>query len=70
MIKEIMAIEAHIVVTENNTYLRYGPGSWTYRIGESDEQVTDCAALEAAFQEYQKTLIALLGGANDDKRAN
>jgi hypothetical protein len=65
MIKEIMAIEAHIVVTENNTYLRYGPGSWTYRIGESDEQVTDCAALEAAFQEHASKLIELLRGTHD-----
>jgi len=60
MIKEIMAIQAHIVVTENNTYTRYGPDSWTYRIGESDEPVTDCAALEAAFQKYGSELIESL----------
>jgi hypothetical protein len=52
-----MAIEAHIVVTENNTYMRYSPDSWTYRIGESDEPVQDCAALEAAFQVHATKLI-------------
>jgi hypothetical protein len=65
MIKEIMAIQAHIVVTENNTYTRYGPDSWTYRIGDSDEQVTDCAALEAAFQEHVSKLIELLTTTHD-----
>lgn len=48
----------HFVETDEKSYrdhTRYGPDSWTVRMGESDEQVYDCAELEEAFQAFLKT---------------
>lgn len=35
-----------------NQYTRHSAENWTIQIGESDEQVYDCAKLESLFQEY------------------
>ena len=46
-------ITAHIVETDSKdcpTHIRYGPNSWTVSMGESYEQVYECAELESAFQ--------------------
>lgn len=54
-IKEVRQITAHVVETESKdypTHTRYGPNSWTVTMGESDEQVYECAELEAAFQAF------------------
>lgn len=65
MIKEIVPFDGHFVWTENNMYTRYGPESWTYRIGGSDEPVNDCTALEAAFQVHASNLISELRNPTD-----
>jgi hypothetical protein len=52
---EVRQITAHVVETDSKdfpTHTRYGQNSWTVTMGESDEQVYDCAELEAAFQAF------------------
>lgn len=54
-ITEVKQITAHIVETDSKdfpTHTRYGPNSWTVSMGESDEQVYECAELESAFQAF------------------
>ena len=55
-------IECHVVETESgefNHYTRYGPHSWTIRMGESDEPVfgPEDEELEAAFQTFMTTTM-------------
>lgn len=54
-IKEVREITAHVVETDDKDFprhTRYGPDSWTVSMGESEEQVYECAELEAAFQAF------------------
>lgn len=58
MIVSVTPINAHIVVTDKEdcpSYTRYGPDSWTVSMGESEEQVYECAELESEFQKFIAT---------------
>lgn len=58
-IEKVESMTVHFVKTDEKDYReykRYSPESWTVAMGESDEQVYDCAELEAAFQAFIKTL--------------
>lgn len=57
-IREVREVTCHSVITDEKDYreyTRYGPESWTVRMGESDEQVYECAELEKAFQAFLRT---------------
>jgi hypothetical protein len=51
-VSEITPCEAFWVEFEGDetTYVRFGPGSWMYRVGEILEPEYDCAEHEAAYQ--------------------
>ena len=54
-IKSVTPISGHVVETDEKEFprhTRYGPDSWTVSMGESDDQVYDCAELEAAYQAF------------------
>jgi len=54
MIERVTKITCHFVTTDEETYTRYSENSWSVVMGESEEQVYDCADIEKEYQEYIK----------------
>ena len=54
-IRSVSKHTVHVVITDSDVFrdhTRWGPESWTVRMGESDEQVYDCEELEKEFHAF------------------
>ena len=56
-IEEITPISGWRVDTNEGVYYRWSADNWTIVMGESEETVYDCEALEKAFQGFKSKQI-------------